>query len=66
MTRFVKDYKMLSRPIRIIHDEIILECPDAEVDTIGEKLTESLTQNIPFVTIPLIADFGVMDKWQKD
>jgi DNA polymerase-1 len=66
MTRFVKDYKMLSRPIMIIHDEIILECPDAEVDTIGEKLTESLTQNIPFVTIPLIADFGVMDKWQKD
>lgn len=54
-----------SMPIGIVHDEILVEAPDAEVPTVVDVLPKFMTQDLPMVTIPLESDAKVLQKWSK-
>jgi len=63
--KFIDEKQLKTKPIMIIHDEIVLETPFEEVELMVEKLPYFMTQNLPKVTIPLVADAEVLTRWKK-
>jgi DNA polymerase I len=47
-----------------VHDELVLEVPDAELQTVKEKLPE-LMQSVAKLDVPLVVEVGVGDNWDK-
>lgn len=57
--------ELKSMLVGVVHDEILVEAPDAEVETIVGILPKFMTEDIPLVTIPLEADAKILQKWSK-
>ncbi len=57
--------KMKSLPVLIIHDEIVIDTLEEELDEICEVLPKFMTEDLPKITIPLVAKLKVLDKWEK-
>ena len=67
MQQFLDDNpKYRSMIVGVIHDDILIDAPDEEIEVISKKLVESMTQNIPGMHIPLVADPSVHDRWTKE
>jgi DNA polymerase-1 len=47
-----------------VHDELVLEVPEAEIDVTKGKVRE-LMESVAKLDVPLIADVGVGDNWDK-
>ena len=47
-----------------VHDELVLEVPDAEVGTVRERVRE-LMQAVHQLDVPLVVDVGVADNWDQ-
>jgi DNA polymerase-1 len=47
-----------------VHDELVLEVPDAELQLVKEKLPE-LMQSVAKLDVPLVVEVGVGDNWDK-
>ena len=47
-----------------VHDELVLEVPEEELDEVKEKVRE-LMQNVAKLDVPLIVDVGVGDNWDQ-
>jgi uracil-DNA glycosylase family 4 len=62
---FIDENKLKTQPVMIIHDEIVLETPPEEVDLMLEKLPYFMTVGLPKITIPLVADAEVLERWKK-
>ena len=68
MTRFqnwLDDKNSQSRIIGTVHDSVLTETPEDEIDDVVEMLPKFMTQDIPRITVELKADVDVLDKWQK-
>ena len=52
-----------SKLIMQVHDELILEVPDAELELVKQKLPE-LMQNVATLDVPLVAEMGVSNNWE--
>jgi DNA polymerase I len=46
-----------------VHDELVLEVPDAELELVKQKLPE-LMQNVATLDVPLLAEVGVSNNWE--
>jgi DNA polymerase I len=46
-----------------VHDELVLEVPDAELELVKQKLPE-LMQNVAKLDVPLLAEVGVSGNWE--
>ncbi|HET7365479.1 MAG TPA: DNA polymerase I [Burkholderiales bacterium] len=47
-----------------VHDELVLEVPDAEVGTVKERVRE-LMQAVHKLDVPLVVEVGVADNWDQ-
>jgi DNA polymerase I len=47
-----------------VHDELVLEVPDAEVSTVTGRVRE-LMQAVHKLDVPLVVDVGVADNWDQ-
>ncbi len=47
-----------------VHDELILELPEAEVDTVRPIVTEEMERVIELV-VPLKVDIGIGKNWSE-
>ena len=47
-----------------VHDELVLEVPDAEIEGTKENV-RSLMQSVAKLDVPLVADVGVGENWDK-
>lgn len=56
--------KLRSKLIMQVHDELVLEVPDAEIDIVQSALPEYMC-NVMKLDVPLIADVGVGDNWEQ-
>lgn len=65
ITEFAINQGYKARPCMIIHDEIQMDTPDEEVDVFEKQLPIAMTQNIPLITIPLVADASILSRWEK-
>ncbi len=62
--RRLRQENMQSRIILQVHDELILECPEREVDLAKQILIEEM-ENAGNIGIPLKVDLGVGDNWYQ-
>jgi len=53
-----------SKLIMQVHDELVLEAPDAEVSSVKSNLQE-LMQSVAKLDVPLIVEVGVGENWDK-
>jgi DNA polymerase-1 len=56
--------RMASKMVMQVHDELVLEVPEAELSTIRTKLPE-LMSGVGQLKVPLIAEVGVGKNWDK-
>jgi DNA polymerase I len=52
-----------SKLIMQVHDELVLEVPDNELEKVKQKLPE-LMQNVAQLTVPLLAEVGMGSNWE--
>ena len=56
--------KLATLLIMQVHDELVLQVPDAELDAVKGALPD-LMQNVGKLDVQLIVDIGVGDNWDK-
>jgi len=61
---WLKEADVKSRLILQVHDELVLEVPDAEVALIREQLPR-LMAGVAQLSVPLLAEVGVGDNWDQ-
>ena len=54
-----------TRIIGTVHDSILTEAPDEEVEEISIMLPKIMTTDIPRITIDIKADVDILQKWKK-
>ena len=62
--KWLKDEKMQSKLIMQVHDELVLEVPENELDLVKQKLPE-LMQHVAKLDVPLLAEVGVGSNWES-
>jgi DNA polymerase I len=58
------DYKMSSRLVLQVHDELVLEVPQGERATIQELVPQRMT-GVARLRVPLVADIGFGNNWDE-
>jgi DNA polymerase-1 len=53
---------MASKLIMQVHDELVLEVPDVEIDIVKRRLPELMT-GVAQLAVPLVVEVGVGANW---
>ncbi|EEF24720.1 DNA polymerase I, putative [Ricinus communis] len=53
-----------TRMIMQVHDELVLEVPQQELEVVREKLPE-LMKNVAELKVPLLAEVGIGKNWDE-
>ncbi|NDI86191.1 DNA polymerase I [Undibacterium crateris] len=61
---WLEQEKLQTRMIMQVHDELVLEVADAEVELVRQKLPE-LMANVATLDVPLLAEVGVGKNWEE-
>ena len=61
---WLQSSNLQSRMIMQVHDELVLEVPNSEVDKVRQGLTD-LMENAVSLLVPLVVDIGVGDSWDE-
>ncbi len=62
--RRLRAEKLLARLILQVHDELIVECPKAEAETVRKLLAEEM-ENAVHLSVPLTADAHIGHSWAE-
>ncbi len=62
--KWLKDEKLQTKLIMQVHDELVLEVPDNELELVKKTLPE-LMQNVAKLSVPLLAEVGVGSNWES-
>jgi DNA polymerase-1 len=61
---FLEKEKLKTLLIMQVHDELVLEVPDAELERVKTSIVE-LMQSVAKLDVPLVVEVGVGDNWDK-
>ncbi|MEQ1598314.1 MAG: DNA polymerase I [Methylotenera sp.] len=61
--KWLRDEKLQTKLIMQVHDELVLEVPDNELELVKKTLPE-LMQNVAKLSVPLLAEVGVGSNWE--
>ncbi|MES2130355.1 MAG: DNA polymerase I [Pseudomonadota bacterium] len=61
---WLEEGKLATRMIMQVHDELVLEVPEAELDLVKRKLPE-LMAGVAALKVPLLAEVGVGKNWDE-
>jgi DNA polymerase-1 len=62
--KWLDESRMKTLLIMQVHDELVLEVPNAEVEAVRARLPE-LMQSVAKLDVPLVVEVGVGDNWDK-
>lgn len=62
--KWLGEAMLQSKLIMQVHDELVLEVPEAELDLVKAKLTE-LMQDVAQLSVPLLVEVGVGKNWES-
>ena len=62
--RWLQEGGLATKLVMQVHDELVLEVPDAELDTVRATLP-GLMQDVGALEVPLIVEVGVGENWDK-
>ena len=61
---FLDDGKLQAKLIMQVHDELVLEVPEAELETVKANVV-GLMQSVATLDVPLVVEAGVGDNWDE-
>ena len=61
--RGLADVSAGARMILQVHDELVFEVPEADVDAVREFVREQMKAALPLGDVPVVVDVGVADNW---
>ena len=61
---FLDREKLSTKLIMQVHDELVLEVPDAELEAVLKNVRE-LMQSVATLDVPLLVEIGVGDNWDR-
>jgi len=61
---WISTSRMKSRLIMQVHDELVLEVPNSEIDSVKAELPK-LMNSVAKLDVPLAVDLGVGPNWEK-
>jgi len=64
VARWIADESLGTRLVMQVHDELVLEVPDGEVELVREKVP-ALMSGVAPLRVPLVADVGVGANWEE-
>jgi DNA polymerase-1 len=62
--RALRDQGLKSRMTLQVHDELVFEVPEAEVDTVRTLVREQMENVHPSLSVPLLVEIGVGPNWR--
>ncbi len=62
--RWLREEKLQTKLIMQVHDELVLEVPEAELSLVKEKLP-ALMQEVATLDVPLLAEVGTGSNWES-
>ena len=62
VSRAIKEQNLRSKMILQVHDELVFEVPEEEVETLSALVKEQM-ENAAHLSVPLTAEVGVGDNW---
>lgn len=62
--RWLREEKLQTKLIMQVHDELVLEVPEAELSLVKEKLP-ALMQGVAKLDVPLLAEVGTGSNWES-
>ncbi len=62
--KWLREEKLATKLIMQVHDELVLEVPDSELELVKQTLPE-LMQNVAKLDVPLLAEVGVGSNWES-
>lgn len=62
--KWLKDKNLSTKLIMQVHDELVLEVPDSELELVKQHLP-LLMQNVAKLDVPLLAEVGVGNNWES-
>ena len=62
--RSLIDRKLKTRMLLQVHDELVFEVPDAEVDEVRALVQDRMENVHPELTVPLKVEVGVGPNWR--
>ena len=66
VSRWLSDDFLQSKLIMQVHDELVLEVPEAELDSVKEKLPQIMAKvDEGMLKVPLVAEVGVGMNWEE-
>jgi len=66
VSRWLSDDLLQSKLIMQVHDELVLEVPEAELDLVKEKLPRIMAKvDEGMLNVPLVAEVGVGMNWEE-
>ncbi len=63
-SRWITENALGTRLVMQVHDELVLEVPDSEVELVRERVP-ALMSGVAPLRVPLVADVGVGDNWDQ-
>ena len=61
---WISNSRMMSRLIMQVHDELVLEVPESEIDAVTSELPK-LMNSVATLDVPLAVDVGAGPNWEK-
>lgn len=66
VSRWLASDELKSKLIMQVHDELVLEVPEAELDLVKEKLPQIMAKvDEGMLNVPLVAEVGVGMNWEE-
>jgi len=62
--RWLDDDRLATRLVMQVHDELVLEVPDAELALVTSKLPDRMT-SVADLAVPLVVDVGAGPNWER-
>jgi DNA polymerase-1 len=64
VANWLKNENLTTKLIMQVHDELVLEVPDSELELVKSTLP-ILMQNVAKLSVPLLAEVGVGSNWES-
>jgi DNA polymerase-1 len=62
--RWLRDGKLETRLVMQVHDELVLEAPATELETVKQRV-RALMQGVAQLEVALVVDVGAGDNWDQ-
>jgi DNA polymerase-1 len=62
--KWLEESRAQAKLIMQVHDELVLEVPDAEIDAAKRK-ARALMESVAKLDVPLVADVGIGENWDQ-